>query len=152
MTPYEIEFATVEEIALILDSWCAGQASQPHQLVDAELFKVEMRARVMRLIAAQKCAVARATEPDASGRREVLAWICYGWDKNVQSPIAHYLYVKGAHRRQGIARALLLNAAGVTGEASWFFTHTTPRAGKLASKRGGFFNPFLLDFAPGALK
>lgn len=142
---YIIEFATVEEIAFILDSWCAGQASQPHQLVDADLFKVEMRARVMRLIAVHKCAVARATEPDATGRREVLGWVCYGWDTNVGQPIIHYTYVKGAHRRQGLAKTLLESAAGVKPEKFWWHTHTTPRAGKIARKHGGFYNHFLLE-------
>ena len=145
MTPYVIEFATVEEVALILDSWCAGQASQPHQLVDADLFKVEIRARVMRLLATNKCAVARATEPDAAGRREVLAWICYGWDVAVGQPIVHYVYVKGAHRRSGIAAALLQSAAGVKPASLWWFTHISPRAGKIARRFGGLYNPFLLE-------
>ena len=137
---YIVEFATVDELPFILDAWCAGQADQPHQLVPAEIFKVEMRARVMRLVGANKVAVARVADGS------VLGFVCYGWDSASKLPVIHYVYVKGAHRRSGIAKTLAMKAAGLTPGGVWWHTHTTPRSGKIARAHEGIYNSFLLEY------
>lgn len=153
---YTIEPATVDELALIIDSWCAGQAGQPHYaLVPPEIFKVEMRARVTRLLGTSRCAVARPTPlgwdvlgvaPVNRDTRSILGWVCYAYDKATQAPIIHFLYVKARYREQGVATGLATKAAGVSRDNLWWSTHTTPRIGKLLRRCGGTWNPFLLEY------
>lgn len=66
---------------------------------------------------------------------EIVGWVC----RDIRKPIAHYVYVKHAFRRIGIASVLI--------HGTRYHTHRT-RAGDLLVKATSLYNPYLLQGCP----
>lgn len=154
---WSVEFARIEDVAFILDSWCADEnlyVGRPDDM-DPEVFKVEQRGRVRRLLSTCKCAVVRPTpaywkergeKPDAN---HLFGWVCYTFDRATLKPLIHFVYVKACHRRQGLANALL-HAAGLRRDGGAWATHSRMRFRKAMKAKGIIYNKFLLDYDPTA--
>lgn len=124
--------ATPADLRFVAHSWFesyrrGGGAPQ----VRFDTYKAGQGALIDRLLAAAPTTVAfNPIEPD-----EICGWMC--GDRST----IHFVYVKQAYRRMGIARALVspVLAAGPA------FTHATRIGTSLASRAGLSFNPYLLS-------
>lgn len=63
---------------------------------------------------------------------EIVGWVC----RDVVSPVVHYVYVKHAFRRVGIASALIAGAKN--------HTHETKAGTRPFARVGSLFNPYFL--------
>lgn len=154
---WKVEFARIEDVAFILDSWCADEnlyVGRPSDM-DPEDFKVEQRGRVRKLISTYKCAVVRPTAAYWQERGEkpnpntLFGWICYGFDRATLKPLIHFVYVKAEYRKHGLANALL-HAAGVRREDMAWATHSRMKLRRAMKAKGIRYNYFLLDYEPQA--
>lgn len=149
---YIIMPALLDDTSFILDSWCASYSRSPAVLpIDPQIFKIEQRAVVARLLTICKTAVARPrSHVHVDGRpakaTDILGWINYEFDIIQHTPIIHYCYVKQAARGQRVAETLALEAAGVTRQTTAYCTHFTPVVKALQDKTNLFFNPYVLMF------
>lgn len=150
---YTLHMAALDDLHLILDSWCSSQADMPHYgPVSREIFKVEMRARVARILQYAKCAVIRPTQAfnerfkRVGMHSEVLSWACYDHDKRTELPVVHYVYTKAPMRRRGLARFLLEKAVCIKPGQTWWASHSTPIGRKLIDTLEGTYNPFLNEY------
>lgn len=71
----------------------------------------------------------------------------YGWacgEKVESTPFLHYVYVAQLWRREGIARTLVEKLEPLCGGPFENCSHLTFAGGRLATKRGVEFNPFMV--------
>lgn len=122
--------ARPDEAALVRSSWfesyrkggCAPEVPFP-------TYKTGQNEIMDRLLGRGQVWVATLTEvPD-----EVLGWVCF------DETAIHYVYVKQAYRRRGIATSLIALAGARV------FTHQTRAWRPLATRFRLQFNPYLLN-------
>ncbi len=128
--------ATPEDLNFVRNSWfesyrkggCAPE-------VGFDVYKPGMERTISRLLERSDTRVAFAREvPD-----EIVGWVCQEIvGRDVQTDVAHYVYVKQAYRRNGAATRLLTTS-------KLYFTHETRGGRHLASRLGLKFNPYLLN-------
>jgi GNAT superfamily N-acetyltransferase len=118
---------TSDERRLMASSWFESYRRGGHApQVRFETYKVGQGRLIDALLSTREMLVAfNPIEPD-----EVCGWACF--DKQC----VHYVYVKQAYRRRGIATALL------EGHIFKYHTHETRVGRKLAAKLGTQFNPY----------
>lgn len=123
-----IDRANDGEMNLVLDSWVrSGEKSRLGEVAPKTVFRQGHMRVIVRLL--RECEVTVAELPDVPGL--AIGWAC--WD----SDATHYVYVKTAYRRQGVANALL---SGKPNPCS----HWTYRADRVASFRARFrFDPWI---------
>ncbi len=63
---------------------------------------------------------------------EALAWLCREYTR----PVTHFIYVKFAYRRKGIASMLV--------DGTKHYTHQTRAGDALFKRHGALYNPYLL--------
>jgi hypothetical protein len=150
-----VEPARIEDVGFIIDSWCADEnvyVGRPDDM-DPEIFKVEQRARVRRLLSSCPAVVARPTPAYWQARGEkadpnrLFGWIVYTFDRATLKPLIHFTYVKGEHRRQGVCAALLHAAGYRAGEMAWA-SHCRLKVARRMKSKGIIYNRFLLDYDP----
>lgn len=98
--------------------------------VDFGIYKAGQGRRIDTLLSTRLCVVAYLPEEGT----EILGWLC----REVKQPTMHYVYVKQAYRRNGVA-TFLLEALGRPTD----YTHQT-RAAKFL-KPAMQFNPYHLE-------
>jgi GNAT superfamily N-acetyltransferase len=92
-------------------------------------YRPGMDARIRRLMHNVPVTVAYATVAPT----EIVGWAC------IEGECLHYVYVKSAYRRQGVARALVSRTARE-------YSHPSSRAGqKFVEALGLTFNPYRLE-------
>lgn len=125
------------ELNLIRNSWFTSSRSGSFigQHTRPEIYNAGANATMERLIYKFQPLVASLDAvPD-----EVVGWIC----RELARPVTHYVYVKHAFRRLGIASVL----AHGTLEHS----HQTKSGDALFGKLGSLYNPFLLGVFDGSV-
>ena len=153
---YSIQLAQVAHVPLIIDSWASDQmVNGVYGLVDRDIFRVEVRARILRLISSCRCAAIvptaayTAKQPVPPPASELFGWACYGWDKASEKPVLHYVYIRQDYRNNGLARRLLKEAVAVSPERPGWASFIIPWHRKTARRYGLVYNPFLHDYRPG---
>lgn len=155
--PYTLEDVVIvpmrdTDAHLIYDSWCSNQAKVYHtQKVPQEIFKVEMRGRIKRLL--EHCHVLVARPSRALCKRtgqpfdhtDVLSWICYAWDGRTRAPVIHFMATKREEQRRGLG-GMLLAAAGMKDGQLWWATHMSRFGEAVINRYRGIYNPFLLEY------
>ena len=125
-----IREATDDDMRLVHSSWhTAYWKTHAHKHILKDNYDEGMDRRIDRLLFRSHVLVAYFPEvPD-----EVLGWSA------VEGDALHYVYVKAAYRRRGIATGL------VEGRAKWY-THATDREGRVFLERMKLqYSPFLLE-------
>ena len=112
------------DLNLIRASWFKSFADDRDTRIRRDVFDREQNTLIDRLLKAQlPIVVTLKAVPE-----EVLAWVCRSPD------IVHYVYVKHAFRRQGIAKMLIRDAK--------YYSHETKSGHKLFAGSAVLFNPF----------
>lgn len=137
---------TIDDAALVIDSWCTSYARSPVTgPISPELFKIEQRARINRLLPKSKQIVAAFTEDP----RMVYGWVCYRpLREDTDHPLIHYMAVKPEYQGRGIGKSLLdlvRQACGKTSLDPVFFTHWTVPCRRLERKWNIVYDPYLLE-------
>ncbi len=125
-----LRLASGADMRFIHSSWhTAFWKTHARKHVLKEVYDAGMDKRIDRLLFRSHVLVAFFPEvPD-----EVLGWSA------IEGDALHYIYVKAAYRRRGIATGL------VEGRAKWY-THATDREGRVFLERMSLkYNPFLLE-------
>ena len=151
---FELRLAGLDDINFILDSWCANQADAVQfRQVDSAVLKVELRARIRRLMTPLARFVVCAptvqycqTQRLKTYGREIFGYIAYSWDQKTMAPVIHFVYVKHEVRRRGLAHEMLHLAGGIRDEEHFWSTHTSAIGKQLLKVYGGTWNPFMLEF------
>lgn len=133
------------DVNYIIDSWAQSYRHSPDMLaVDDNLYKVEIRNRVYREIAANKVFIAC----DPQNEETIYGWICFAQPKSFgHLPVVSYVYVKRDHWLRGIGSSLvdLARSSGTDPEGPvWCYDWTLPMR-KFADKVGMMRNPFLRE-------
>ena len=138
--PFALRVGELEDVPFVYDSWAASYREFGGAMVDDDVYKVEQRARISRILDRAKLITAMGT------RQEILGWVVYQKDRATGWPVIHYMYVKGYARRGGIGRAMMTQAGWVAGTFCWV-THWQPCVRELRnpSKFGWTYNPYLLE-------
>jgi hypothetical protein len=120
--PIKIRPMKVEDGGFVLDSWCSSYARSPEVGCDPEVFKIEQRNLIYRLI--PKCKVLVACDPE--NPNTIRGWIAAEPPREPGGLwIIHYCLVKYELQGRGIARALsgLIRQASPNGMC--WGTHST---------------------------
>ncbi len=157
---WQILPAQMIDLSFIMDSWCSDEhtfVGRPGE-EDPDVAKAGMRARVLRLTGASKCAVVRPTKAFFElhqipiDMKKLFGWMCYGRQVATLRPVIHFIYIRPVDpttgtglRKRGLADALLLHAARVTPESGAWATHTRLRLTQAMRKRGILPNKYLLE-------
>jgi GNAT superfamily N-acetyltransferase len=139
--PLVIRSGAIDDVNCIINDWAASYKESPEvQEMDPEVYKVEQRARIFRLLGASKVSV--ACDPD--NHSKILGWVVHGWDKGAQAPIVHYMYVKREFRLARVGTRLMRHIGWVPGQVVWA-THWQPCIRKLRHKWNWLYNRYLLE-------
>jgi GNAT superfamily N-acetyltransferase len=134
MTPL-LRTATEEDLRFVKASWKtdAWKSSSAGKRMSHRVFSDGMDTRIARLIPRSTVYVAAFAEvPD-----EVLGWACI--QSTPMGAALHYVYVKAAFRRHGIAKGLTID------RVRWY-THQTNEAGRAFMESvKAQYNPFLVE-------
>lgn len=133
-----------DDTNFIIDSWADSYRHSPDMRgIDADLYKIEIRALIYGLLPKAKFLV--ACEP--GNERNIRGWVCYTTPtKEGQLPVVHYLLVKPDMQNRGIATSMLdvVRASSSLDESPIFITaRTFPIIKWFAAKRNLIWNPFL---------
>lgn len=129
-SPFVIRFAHANDMNFILATWLRSlyYGDTWYSDIDKNVFFTEYPRYIQALVkSSNTIVVALADDPDV-----IIGYACG------TATIIHFVYVKKAWRRKGVAR-LLLND---TGYYEWV-THLTKIGKKLLPKYGWKFNPFI---------
>lgn len=77
---------------------------------------------------------------------QIYGWIAYDLNASV-----HYVYVKNAYRRMGVATDLLNTTVPDFKKATFFYTHRTPLMGFLEQRWNCEYNPYLSEVYSGTI-
>lgn len=134
-----------EDLNFIIDSWASSYRYSPDVAhTDKEVYKVEQRSRIYRLIPRSRIIVAnKEGYPD-----EILGWICFEPPKaRGQLPILHYVLVQRSVQLQGIGAALveLCRKTAFEADSPIWATHYTSPMRHIKDKWHVMHNDFLLE-------
>jgi hypothetical protein len=134
-----------EDLNLIIDSWASSYRFSPEvQYIDPDVYKVEQRSRIYRLVTRSRILVAnREGCPD-----DILGWVCFEPPVALgQLPIVHYVLVQRSVQLQGIATSLIelcRKTASEPDSPMWGTHHTAPMR-HLRRKWQVMHNTYLLE-------
>lgn len=134
-----------EDLNFVIDSWASSYRFSPDVAhTDKEVYKVEQRSRIYRLIPRSRIIVAaREGRPD-----DILGWACFEPPRaQGQLPVLHYVLVQRAVQGQGIGTSLVelcRKTAQEEGSPIWG-THYTQPMRHLKDKWHVMHNDFLLE-------
>jgi hypothetical protein len=136
-----LEPARVTDVNCIINDWAASYANSPaSRFISPEIFKVEQRARIMRLISGAQCHVVRPK----GNLRNLLGWISFDLDERSNLPIVHYIYVKLRSRRRRVGSMLMHSIGWEPGRTCWT-THWCASHRYHEDRCGWMYNPYLLE-------
>ena len=126
-----------------LDSWRLAHAAGT---IPMDLYSSVYTETIRRLLLRPDCDVVVAHRPDeAPGAADLYGFLCA--ERTVRGPVVHYVYVREAQRRQGIARGMF-EAAAIDLAAPLVYTHRTAVVLRLRGKMPrGRYDPLAARFA-----
>jgi hypothetical protein len=132
--------ASYDDFPFIVNSWAASMAdSDLGRSLDPRVFKVEIRARINRLIETSHNVV-------LEDEGKIAGFICVNRD-HPKFRVLHFVYVAKAYRRQGVCAQLIHLTLPLEGGMIWA-THKRANFKYLATKYLLIYNPFLLEAMP----
>ncbi len=145
--PLEVTIRTIQptDVNFIIDAWCETyRRSQDARDTDPELFKVEQRARINRLLPRSKQLIAC----DKNHTSLIYGWACFEPPGLAKIPVVHYMCIKPHAQMQGIGKELLrlIRATAPIPNSPVFATHRhlICKPQRLA-KYNVIFNNYLLE-------
>lgn len=145
--PISIRPMCIDDAAYVLDSWANSyRRSVITGPIEREVFNIEQRARINRLISRPASRVFVAC--DAEKTEQIRGWVCFEPPlRDDGFAILHYVCVQPSHQQQGIGTALV-NVARQTAkdaDAMMWATHETQPMRHIREKWNLLYNPYLLE-------
>lgn len=155
--------ALPRDAAFVVDSWSDSyRTSYAAGLSPMPLYQKHIRESLAWLFTERKPQVLIAYRPDGTGY-DIYGWICF--ERGLTAPqqvreggkfvtrvmpigvVVHYLYVKEAYRRLGIAR-YLFKVAGIDLRSDWIFSCKTAASERITKRLAPHarWNPLLARF------
>lgn len=129
MTGSLVRAADETDLRFVLHSWLDSyKFSHAAGLIAVADWRAVMEPQVRRILARAGVSVLVAHHPVTDRTADVYGWVALESYRNI--PLVHYVYVKQAYRRMGVAAELLL-AAGVHPSDRFYYTCRTAVVGKL---------------------
>lgn len=143
-SPIAIRPITIDDASYVIDSWARSYRRSPTTgAIEDDIFKIEQRARIDRLICRSKTFI--ACEPD--DKRQIRGWICFEPGHSEKIPVVHYVCVQPSFQVTGIGTALVSIARQTAAdpEAFMWATHETAPMRHIRAKWNLAYNPYLLE-------
>lgn len=145
--PITIRPMCIDDAAYVLDSWANSYRRSPTTgPIEREVFNIEQRARINRLVTRPHSRVFVAC--DAEQTSQIRGWVCFEAPQAEDGiPVLHYVCVQPAHQMQGIATALvaLCRKTAKDEDAPIWATHETQPMRHIRAKWNILYNPYLLE-------
>jgi GNAT superfamily N-acetyltransferase len=145
--PIAIRPMCIDDAAYVLDSWANSYRRSPTTgPIEREVFNIEQRARINRLVSRPHSRVFVAC--DAEDTHQIRGWVCFEAPQSDDGiPVMHYVCVQPAFQMQGIGTALvaLCRATAKDSEAPMWATHETQPMRHIREKWNLLYNPYLLE-------
>lgn len=140
--------AQEQDMRFVVRSWVDSyRTAYAAGLIQMRTWREVMEPQVQAVLDRPGCRVWVAYAPDEDDDRADL----YGWcaaEPEHDQPLLHYVFIKHAYRKMGIARGLL-RKAGIDPERPFTYTCKTAAAARLRHKiPGGRWNPLPARFDP----
>lgn len=146
-SPCAIRPMVIEDAAYVLDSWANSyRRSIVTGPIEREVFNIEQRARINRLVQRSTARVFVAC--DAEDKNKIRGWICFETPRGEHViPVIHYVCIQPAHQQQGIGTALveLARQTASDPQAHMWTTHETQPMRHIREKWNLLYNPYLLE-------
>lgn len=143
--PVALRPINIDDASHVIDSWVKSyRKSATVGPVENEVFHIEQRARINRLIKKSRTFIAC----DEADRSRVRGWIVFEPPKvQGEGPIIHYVCVNPAHQLVGIGTALINVAKTLAPDkdAPLWCTHDTVVMRHVRPKWNLLYNPYLLE-------
>lgn len=136
----------IDDAAYVIDSWANSfRRSQVVGSVDREVYNIEQRARIDRLISRAASRVFVAC--DAEMTDKIRGWICFEPPGKAPTPIVHYVCVQPSYQVSGVGTALVGIARQTLADLSqpMWCTHETQPMRHIRPKWNLLYNPYLLE-------
>jgi hypothetical protein len=138
--PVHIRPMCIDDAPFIIDSWCSSYSRSPEvSRIDEQVFKIEQRNLINRLI--PRCKVLVACDPDR--HTFIRGWLVF---EAAREPgglaIVHYALTKPECQKHGVANALLSNVRTTSPDGMVWATHAT-HASRWFGKTYMIYNPYL---------
>jgi len=145
--PVSIRPMHIDDAAYVLDSWANSyRRSVITGPIEREVFNIEQRARINRLVSRPSSRVFIAC--DAEHTTQILGWVCFEAPRQNDSfAVLHYVCIRPSHQMQGIGTALVNLARQTTKdtEQPMWTTHETQPMRHIREKWNLLYNPYLLE-------
>lgn len=147
--PIAIRPMQIDDASYVIDSWSNSYRRSPTTgPIDREVFNIEQRARIDRLVTRAAARVFIAC--DAVDKRQIRGWICFEAPfLEGKVPIVHYVCVQPIYQLNGIGNALIKLARQTHTDADptapMWCTHETAPMRHVRPKWGLIYNPYLLE-------
>lgn len=143
-SPIAVRPISIDDASYVIDSWARSYRRSPTTgAIEDDVFKIEQRARIDRLICRSKTFI--ACEPD--DKRQIRGWIVFEPGHAQKIPIVHYVCVQPSYQVTGIGSALvgIARETATDPDAFMWSTHETAPMRHIRSKWNLVYNPYLLE-------
>lgn len=143
-SPISVRPINIDDASYVIDSWVRSYRRSPTTgAIEDDVFKIEQRARIDRLICRSKTFI--ACEPEDT--RQIRGWICFEAGHEKKIPIVHYVCVQPSFQLTGIGSALVGIVRQTAKDADSFLwaTHETAPMRHIRRKWNLLYNPYLLE-------
>ena len=138
----------IDDASFVIDSWASSYRFSPIVAhVDPNVYKVEQRARIYRLL--QNCTTFVACDPANPTR--IWAWVCFAAPvKAGDLPVLHYVLVRPELQRRGIATSLveLVRQSSADPDTQLWMSHWTSPMYNAQHKWHAMYNSYILEAEP----
>lgn len=144
-SPIAVRPMSIDDASYVIDSWARSFRRSPTTgAIEDDVFKIEQRARIDRLICRSKTFI--ACEPE--DRRQIRGWIVFEpGGARYRIPCVHYVCVQPSFQLTGIGTALVSIARQTAEDPDAFMwtTHETAPMRHIRPKWNLVYNPYLLE-------
>lgn len=144
---YTVRGVAVPDLAMITDAWLVSyQFSPVTDPIPKDVYRVEQRARIRRIIASGKCIC--AVDPENLDR--IKGWVVYEPPRGTSEShyaILHYVSVHPTLQNMGLGETLvnLVRSLNSAVDSPLWITHYTFPMRRLMTKWNLIYNPYLLE-------
>jgi GNAT superfamily N-acetyltransferase len=143
-SPIAVRPISIDDASYVIDSWVRSYRRSPATgPIEDDVFKIEQRARIDRLICRSKTFI--ACEPE--DKRQIRGWVCFEPGNANKIPVIHYVCVQPSFQVSGIGTALVSIARQTASDVESFMwcTHDTAPMRHIRPKWNLLYNPYLLE-------
>ena len=133
-----VRLAGQDDIAFVSNSWLKSYRDADAVAGCPNRVYFPWQHRVLERLIPRAALLVACLDSDPS---KIAGWCCY--ERQSGAIVLHYVYVKGKHRRLGLARQMIEMVRDAEAVPTVFFTHRTPVVDRLPLGPEWIYHPFL---------